>query len=138
MRRTAWVMITGSLVVGVGLAIISIHALQAPHSPSPSYLAKSGIDVRPIRRHEPISKQRAQQIAHSSCPALKSLGPTSVELVSVSLRNLPQLRTPRAAWLVTWNQTSNSQGPGPGVVYHHMNELVNAKTGQVLLIFPSR
>ncbi len=136
------------LAGALGLAALMITGAgtqtSGPPAPSPTYLQQWGIDIQPLNATEPITASQAVGAAQASFPNLP-LGPVTTELVTFSSPNTPTMSAPQPAWLITWDETSSPQGPqvasgvssASPVVFQHMNEVVSAATGKMLLIFSS-
>lgn len=150
-RHIAVISLLGGLLVLTGCGAPGVA--RPSNQPSPNatrsvsgsqYLAQFGLDVRPLQATEPVSRHHAIQVAPAAFPNLSTLKSVTAQLVTFSSPHSPALQKPRPAWLVTWHALSYPAGPstasaspGSAVVFHHMNVVVSAVTGQVLLIFTS-
>lgn len=154
MQKTLLSGMMGAVLMAADGCGLSTAASPAAHThpaghvtqPSAQVLAKYGMHVRLADVKPPISRTQAAAIVKRRWP-LPHRTPVAMELVLFSDPHVIALRTPQLAWLVTWNATSSPVGgPAPSkpsgartgaITYHHMNEVLSAKTGKFLEAFPS-
>ena len=140
------VIVWGSSAAGALGLLAVIFLIHHISQPSAKLLAKYGMHVQlAVHARPSISRTRADAIVKHGWPLSQST-PMATELVEFSNRHVMALRTPQLAWLITWDATSypvggrNRNGSGQNVSsspYHHMNEVINARTGKILEAFPS-
>lgn len=136
--------LTGIVALTLGLtAATTTTPSSQPASPNAQYLAQWGMHVQPLAQSQTISESHALEAVHTSFPGLSTSRPMAAELVLFSNSVMTGLSTPQPAWIFTWNQVtyagpqSRSSVAAPPVIFHHMNEVVSAKTGVGLMIFSS-
>ncbi len=143
-RIRRYKVVAGVSALSIGLAAAATAPSSEPTPPSAQYLARWGMTAQTLKQPEPVSKDQALGAVHASFPGLSTSRPMAAKLVLFSDSSMTGLRTPEPAWLFTWNAVT---GAGPQkhsstisrapVIFHHMNEVVSAKTGKGLEIFSS-
>lgn len=115
---------------------------SAPKNPTPAALWAVGVRVQPLPRASPqVHAAAAEQAAHHVFPHLPRTTRMAAELVRFAAPHVPRLAHPQTAWIVTWNHRSLPRGYRRALFpirpFTHMNVVVGAKTGAVLLAFAS-
>ncbi len=142
-RRLVTDVVAAAMLVTMLAAVTAGSAASPPSPPSAEELGQLGIVTKPLHHTEPVPETRARQIAEHAFGEPPPSGPVGAELVMFSQEGSPMYSRPQPAWLFTWDQISPPGGgprkPNkPTAPYRHMNAIVSAVSGKVLLGFPSR
>ncbi|WP_053959705.1 hypothetical protein [Sulfobacillus thermosulfidooxidans] len=140
-RAKRW--IRGMSLSVLDLTLASSSAQPTVAAPTPALLRSYGLNVSLLPpSHVPISIRQAKNQVFRNFSQLPPTTPMVAELLMFSNSHGPFLSKPQPAWLMTWREKTSLQTPFVPPTQHvptytHMNEIISATTGQMLLAFPS-